>query len=183
MSERKTHLVTDHSSDVCLVYPPASTIKSAEETAPTNTFIKKTSCTDETLTQQVEAGLTWCLAPSSTGSILHCIWTTWNTNTWSLDIKVKKHYLRNMKRLKQSTLTLPSWSPALRVQVSGFWLRGGWWATSPPPAGVVVDMVLQRQSEGRSRSWCTRKMETVKFFLRWFHIYKWQHFTNNVYIK
>lgn len=68
-----------------------------------------------------------------------------------------------MKRLKQSTLTLPSWSPALRVQVSGFWLRGGWWATSPPPAGVVVDMVLQRQSEGRSRSWCTRKMETVKF--------------------
>lgn len=37
----KTHLVTDHSSDVCLVYPPASTAKSAEETAPTNTFIKK----------------------------------------------------------------------------------------------------------------------------------------------
>lgn len=52
---------------------------------------------------------------------------------------------------------LPSWSQALQVQESGFSLRGALWATSLPPAEVVVDMESQTQSEDRSHSWNIKK--------------------------
>lgn len=52
---------------------------------------------------------------------------------------------------------LPSWSQALQVQESGFSLRGALWATSLPPAEVVVDMESQTQSKDRSHSWNIKK--------------------------
>lgn len=64
---------------------------------------------------------------------------------------------------------LPSWSPALQVQESGFSLRGALWATSPPPAEVVVDMVSQMQSEDRSHFWNIKRKKEAQlhdFMLR-----------------
>lgn len=52
---------------------------------------------------------------------------------------------------------LPSWSQALQVRELGFSLRGALWATSPPPAEVVVDMVSQTQSEDRCHSWMSKE--------------------------
>lgn len=59
--------------------------------------------------------------------------------------------------------SLPSWSPAPRAQESGFSLRGARWATSLPPAEVVVDMVSRTQSEDRSHSWNTRRKKRQSF--------------------
>lgn len=92
--------------------------------------------------------LTWCLVPSSMGSMLHCICRTWDTAE-----PVRTTGDCRNGRLHGAARFLPSWSPALRAQEWGFSPRGALWATSPPPAEAVVDKVSRTPSEGRSRSW------------------------------
>lgn len=53
------------------------------------------------------------------------------------------------------------WSRARPVQEWEFSLRGALWATSPPPAEVVVDRVSQTLSEDKSHFWNIRNKENA----------------------
>lgn len=74
---------------------------------------------------------------------------------------------------------LPSWSPTLQVQGSGFSLRGALWATSPSPAEAVVDMASQTQSEDRSHSWNIKgKGTTSEQFQMIYYVHTMTYFSS-----
>lgn len=149
---RRTHSVINHNLGGGSACPPASAAASAAGQ-------RKQGHSEVTQASRVCVGeaaapLTWCLVPSSMGSILHCICRTWDTAEPLSEPQATTEPGCGCGH--GAAWFLPSWSPALRAQEWEFSLRGALWATSPPPAEAVVDKVSRTPSEGRSRSWDVR---------------------------
>lgn len=153
----ETYWETCHSLDVCSVYPPVSAAMWAE-TCETQKC-EDGMCSDmkgDPDSNVMDIKLTWNFVPSSTGSTLHCIWTTCRS--------IKMHiWFPNVPQTEaRGGVHLPAVFQTLQVQGWGAWPEGWQLGIWPLPAEAFEDWGGQTPSLDKYHFWFKKEGESTK---------------------